>query len=171
MTLVDQLGLISCIPNPKLLPFFSPFMPWFILNLILRSNVLEPIMGLSLISLHFSILWHYTPKILCWDTSTKRNCRTKAPAHFNVARALKFQAHLSLNFWGHCILAVVYLINRTPPLCYKTNLLMRFYFLFYLFNITLMYWMCLFCINTTQKSYQIWSKNIKMCYVRISSWY
>ena len=32
----------------------------------------------------------------------------------NVARALRFQADLSLSFWGDCVLAASYIITRTP---------------------------------------------------------
>ncbi|KAL2927193.1 Retrovirus-related Pol polyprotein from transposon RE1 [Bienertia sinuspersici] len=32
----------------------------------------------------------------------------------NVSRALRFQAHLPISFWGECVLAAVYIINRTP---------------------------------------------------------
>nr|GMD50423.1 Retrovirus-related Pol polyprotein from transposon TNT 1-94 [Ipomoea batatas] len=32
----------------------------------------------------------------------------------NVARALRFQAHLPVDFWGHCVMHAVYIINRLP---------------------------------------------------------
>lgn len=32
----------------------------------------------------------------------------------NVARALRYQGNLSIDFWGECVLTAGYLINRTP---------------------------------------------------------
>lgn len=37
----------------------------------------------------------------------------------NVSRALRFQANLPVEFWGYCVLAACYLINRTPTAILK----------------------------------------------------
>lgn len=34
----------------------------------------------------------------------------------NVARALRFHASLPVSFWGECVLAATYIINRTPTM-------------------------------------------------------
>jgi len=32
----------------------------------------------------------------------------------NTARALRFQASIPISYWGHCVKAAVYLINKLP---------------------------------------------------------
>ncbi|MDD0148375.1 DDE-type integrase/transposase/recombinase, partial [Shigella flexneri] len=58
----------------------------------------------------------------------QHNGRVERKHHhiLNVARCLKIQAGMPIDFWGECVLIAAYLINRLPPLYLRIKPRMNF---------------------------------------------
>ncbi|XP_019230260.1 PREDICTED: uncharacterized protein LOC109211213 [Nicotiana attenuata] len=61
-----------------------------------------------------SEVWHHSSKNMCLYSSANGVAETKHMHILEVTRALRFQANIPIKYWGHYVLAAVYLIDRMP---------------------------------------------------------
>lgn len=76
-------------------------------------------------STDLGILYH---KICSYTPQRNGVAERKHRYILEVARAIRFQGHIPLRFWGHCILAAIYIINRLPSMVLSGKSLYELFF-------------------------------------------